>query len=149
MNIELFTHPLGVALQLLVAIWALSLIPLTGKAKAWLVFSAAFVLMGVRRLIELLEHFDIIHSGAASSNLNDIIALIISILMVLGVYLIRGIFEERQQERQKLQQQLEELLRFQKLTVGRELRMKELVEENTALRNQLAATTTNGLSQNE
>lgn len=43
----------------------------------------------------------------------------------------------RQQARQKLQQQLDELLRFQKLTVGRELRMKELVEENTALRNQL------------
>lgn len=44
---------------------------------------------------------------------------------------------ERQQSRQKLQQQLDELLRFQKLTVGRELRMKELVEENTTLRNRL------------
>lgn len=42
---------------------------------------------------------------------------------------------ERQKSRQKLQQQLDELLRFQKLTVGRELRMKELVEENAALRN--------------
>ncbi|MDO8292406.1 MAG: DUF3365 domain-containing protein [Gallionella sp.] len=46
---------------------------------------------------------------------------------------------ERQQSRKKLQQQLDELLRFQKLTVGRELRMQELVKENTALRLQIAA----------
>lgn len=39
----------------------------------------------------------------------------------------------------ELERQLDELLRFQKVTVGRELRMKELVEENTVLRNQLAA----------
>lgn len=44
---------------------------------------------------------------------------------------------ERRQAQQELQQQLDELLRFQKLTVGRELHMKELVEENTVLRNQL------------
>jgi len=44
---------------------------------------------------------------------------------------------ERQLSQEKLQQQLDELLRFQRLTVGRELRMKELVEENTALRRQL------------
>ena len=46
----------------------------------------------------------------------------------------------RHQAQQKLHQQLDELLRFQKLTVGRELRMKELVEENAALRNQLDPT---------
>ena len=137
--IELLAHPLGAALQLLAVIWALRLIPLTGRAKAWLVFSVAFTLMGVRRILELLEHNNIIPSGIASDNLNDLIALITSILVVLGIYLIRGIFEERQQAQQKLQQQLDELLRFQKLTVGRELRMKELVEENAELRNQIAA----------
>lgn len=51
---------------------------------------------------------------------------------------------ERQQSRQKLQQQLDELLRFQKLTVGRELRMKYLVEENTALRDQLDSSKSGG-----
>lgn len=139
MLIGSLTYLLDMALQLLAIILALRLIPLTGKAKAWLVFSAAFVLMGVRRIMELLEHFDIIRSGTAFDNLNDIIALAISILIVFGIYLICGIFEERQQAQQKLQQQLDELLRFQKLTVGRELRMKELAEENTALRNQIAA----------
>ncbi len=139
MLIGSFTHPLAIALQLLAIVLALHLIPLTGRAKAWLVFSAAFTLMGMRRVIELLEHFDIIHSGISFNNLDDLIALAISILTVFGIYLIRVIFEERQQAQQKLQQQLDELLRFQKVTVGRELRMKELVEENAALRQQIAA----------
>jgi len=42
-------------------------------------------------------------------------------------------------EQAELERQIDELRRFQKLTVGRELRMKELAEENTALRNQIAA----------
>jgi hypothetical protein len=46
---------------------------------------------------------------------------------------------ERQQAQQKLHHQLDELLRFQKLTVGRELRMKELADENAELRNQMAS----------
>lgn len=140
MLIGSFTHPLAIALQLLAVIMALRLMPLTGRAKAWLAFSAAFALMGVRRIIESLEHNNVIPGGVTFDNLNDLIALAISILTVFGIYLIRGIFEERQQAQQKLQQQLDELLRYQKLTVGRELRMKELAEENAALRNQLAST---------
>lgn len=139
MLIGSLTHPLAIALQLLAVIMALRLMPLTGRAKAWLAFSAAFALMGVRRIIELLEYNNVIPGGVALDNLNDLIALVISILTVFGIYLIRGIFEERQEAQQKLQQQLDELLRFQKLTVGRELRMKELVEDNAALRNQIVA----------
>lgn len=45
----------------------------------------------------------------------------------------------RQQAQEKLHQQLDELLRWQKLTVGRELRMKELADENAALRDQTVA----------
>src|SRR3990167_5400930 len=39
----------------------------------------------------------------------------------------------------ELERKIDELRRFQKLTVGRELRMKELAEENAALRKQIAA----------
>ena len=39
----------------------------------------------------------------------------------------------------ELERQIDELRHFQKLTIGRELRMKELAEENAALRNQIAA----------
>lgn len=113
MLIGSLTYSVSIALQLLAIVLALRLIPLTGRAKAWLVFSAAFVLMGARRAIELLEHFDIIRSGIAFDNLHDFIALTTSILIVLGIYLIREVFEEQQQ-----------------------------AEENTALRNQIVATQT-------
>lgn len=61
-------------------------------------------------------------------------------LAVLGISYRRDarMSAERQEARQTLEQQIDELLRFQKLTVGRELRMKELAEENTALRTRLA-----------
>jgi len=39
----------------------------------------------------------------------------------------------------ELERQIDELRRFQKLTIGRELRMKELADENAALRKQIAA----------
>lgn len=68
------------------------------------------------------------------------------VLATLGISYQRDLrlANEQQQSRQKLEQQLDELLRFQKLTVGRELRMKELVEENTALRNRITAAQPDG-----
>ncbi len=140
MQIDLFTHPLAAALQLLAVVWALRLIPLTGRVAAWWVFSAAFVLTSMHRIIELLEHHDIIQNTALSHDMDSVFALVTAILTLLGIYLIREIFVERAQAQQKLQQQLDELQRFQRLTVGRELRMKALVEENAALHGQLAGT---------
>lgn len=49
------------------------------------------------------------------------------------------IFRPMRSQQAELEQQLDELRRFQKLTVGRELHMQELVKENTALRLQIAA----------
>lgn len=45
---------------------------------------------------------------------------------------------ERKAAQQKIERQLDELRRFQKVTVGRELRMKELAEENERLKAQNA-----------
>jgi len=50
------------------------------------------------------------------------------------------IFRPMRTQQVELERQLDELRRFQKVTVGRELRMKELVEENTALREKLVTT---------
>ena len=44
----------------------------------------------------------------------------------------------------ELERQIDELRRFQKLTIGRELRMKELADENAALRKQIAGTQPGG-----
>lgn len=144
MTTSSFIHACAVVLQLFAVIWALRLIPLTGKAKAWLAFSAAFTLMGIHRIMELLEHSGLNRYGPAFDNLDNLIALLTSILIMFGVYQIRMIFEERQQDHLKLQQQLDELIRFQKVTIGRELRMKELVEENAKLHNQLPCTKPGG-----
>ncbi|MFA5371875.1 MAG: DUF3365 domain-containing protein [Sideroxydans sp.] len=51
----------------------------------------------------------------------------------------RRVSAERHQFQQMQEQQLDELQRFQKLTVGRELRMKELADENAELHRQIDA----------
>ncbi len=88
-----------------------------------------------------LDHF-IAHRHEHSNNLwlsHSIIWLFGLAILYISYRRDSRLFAERRQAQQNLQQQLGELLRFQKLTVRRELRMKELAEENTALRNQIAA----------
>lgn len=62
--------------------------------------------------------------------------IMLAIFVAPALYLL--IFRALNQQAE-LERQLDELRRFQKLTVGRELRMKELAEENAALRKQIAA----------
>lgn len=62
--------------------------------------------------------------------------IMLAVFVAPALYLL--IFRALNQQAE-LEQQLDELRRFQKLTVGRELRMKELAEENAALRKQIAA----------
>ena len=64
-------------------------------------------------------------------------SIVLTAIVSTALYIL--IFRPMREQQAELERQLDELRRFQKLTVGRELRMKELVEENTALRNQLAA----------
>lgn len=63
--------------------------------------------------------------------------ILLTALVSPALYLL--IFKPMRSQQAELERQLDELRRFQKLTVGRELHMKELVEENTALRQQAAA----------
>ena len=49
-----------------------------------------------------------------------------------------GDITARKEAERSLQEQLDELRRFEKLAVGRELRVKELAEENRALTDKLA-----------
>ncbi len=62
--------------------------------------------------------------------------ILLTALVSPALYLL--IFKPMRTQQAELERQLDELRRFQKVTVGRELRMKELVEENAALRHQLA-----------
>ncbi|MDO8311251.1 MAG: hypothetical protein Q7T25_04860, partial [Sideroxyarcus sp.] len=54
-----------------------------------------------------------------------------------ALYLL--IFRPLRNQQAELERQLDELRRFQRLNIGRELRMKELVEEIAALRNPFSA----------
>lgn len=135
-NLGLLIHLVNFILQIASVALALRLIPLSGRTRAWIILSCSFVLTALHRLLDVFIH---IQEGEQILGWNDVVVTFSALFLVIGIYLIRQIFEERQQGQQKLQHQLDELLRFQKLTIGRELRMKELAEENAALRSQIAA----------
>lgn len=130
---------LSVALQATAAVMALRLIPLSGRTTAWILFSIVFVLMAARRVISLLHEAGVIEDPRRLISLIEPVALTISVLLVIAVYLTRRIFVELAQSCSQLERQLDELRRFQQATVGRELRLKELEEENARLKSSLNA----------
>ena len=97
------------------------------------------ILMGEFLIMLLIES---IHTTAMESGFLGNVAwkfvdpIMLAAFVAPALYLL--IFRALNQQAE-LERQLDELRRFQKLTVGRELRMKELAEENTALRSQLSA----------
>lgn len=128
---------LSVLLQVTAAVMALRLIPLSGRASAWLLFSLVFLLMTVRRTISLLYEAGFIDDPQRLHALTEPLALVISVLLVVAVHLTRRIFADLAKSRAQTEQQLDELRRFQKSVVARELRLKELEEENASLKNRL------------
>lgn len=84
-------------------ILALRLIPLSGRAFAWILLSSAFFLMFARRGISLLHSGGYIASEWEHAMATETVALAISLLIVVGVYLIGGIFRERRKQAEKLE----------------------------------------------
>ena len=64
-------------------------------------------------------------------------ALLFPVLYCLVFRPLRMLNTQQIAVQHKLEQQLDELQRFHKVTMGRELRMKELYEENQALKAQI------------
>lgn len=128
----------SVGCQVTAAVTALLLIPLSGRATAWILFSVVFLLMAARRFLSLLHEAGFIDDPQRLHSMIEPVALVISILLVIAVYLTRRIFIDLLRSRHQLEKQLDELRRFQQVTVGRELRMQELEEENARLQQQLA-----------
>ena len=134
---ELPLHLFTVILSSVAAVCALYLIPLSGKARAWLLLCAAFILFSVERLSELMTHANILLDAHVQEVISDVLLSAVSACLLGGVCFIRTVFILRNGERHKLEQQLDELQRFHQVTIGRELRMKELYEENQALKAQV------------
>ncbi|GEM_PF-835593 len=93
---------LSVAVQCLAVVLALRLIPLTGRALAWTVLSAAFLLMAARRTISLLYQQGTLNDNWLAVFSTELVALIISILMLIGVLMIPKIFVQRQSDEAKI-----------------------------------------------
>lgn len=97
------------------------------------------ILMGEFLIMLLIESIhttapEVGFLGNAAWKFVDPIMLAVFVAPVLYLLIFRALNQQAELERQ-----IDELHRFQKLTVGRELRMKELAEENAALRKQIAA----------
>jgi PAS domain S-box-containing protein len=81
---------LSIGLQLLAAIYAMLLVRITGRKFAWILISIAMTLMSWRRIVSFTA---IIVSGKKFNfDIPELIALVISCLMLLGVLLIRNYF---------------------------------------------------------
>jgi PAS domain S-box-containing protein len=92
--IVMFILVLSILLQLVAAIMAFRLIPITGKRLAWSLISAALLLMVLRRGIPLIRML----SGDAMirPDLNaELMGFVISLLMVVGISRIAPIFIDR------------------------------------------------------
>lgn len=112
-QIELLLHLSSVVLQLAAVVLIVRLIPSTGNAKAWLVLSAAFVAMAAHLIIELLEHIGMIQGGSWLGNLGDVLTLVVSIFLVLGIWMTRKMLFEYTRSKEQLCE-LED--RFYKIT---------------------------------
>ena len=93
---------ISVFLQVTAVILALRLIPLTRRALAWILLSAAFFLMASRRTLDLLFGKNLIEDPFIHDISTKSVALIISILIVIGVFLTKRIFEQQQDDSEQV-----------------------------------------------
>jgi signal transduction histidine kinase len=83
---------LSVLIQFVAAIIAISLIKRTRYNISWVLISAGFFLMAIRRLIELFQVFDL-ESLIINGLLSSWTAVFISVIMLFGLIYIKRIFD--------------------------------------------------------
>ena len=91
----------SVLLQFFAALFALRLIPITGRKTAWLLVAIAISLMTVRRFESLLRLVTG-QSSSAPDMIFEVVGLVISCAMAAGMYLIQPLFKEMASSREKL-----------------------------------------------
>jgi diguanylate cyclase (GGDEF)-like protein len=82
---------LSIAFQALAAIMAIRLIAITGRHLAWILISMALVLMEVRRVVPLF-HLITGDPSLPPDLFNEVIGLVLSVAMAIGVTLIAPLF---------------------------------------------------------
>jgi hypothetical protein len=99
---------MSVLFQFIAALFALRLIPITGKKTAWLLVAFAISLMTVRRfqsLVLLLSG----QSSAAPDVFFEAVGLVISCCMMAGLYLVQPLFRAMASSRDELRGMNEKL----------------------------------------
>ncbi len=95
----------SIILQFWTAVLALNLIRKTGRTWAWIFIAAALLLMGIRRTTSLAQAFS--SDGIIIDPIAESVALLISCLMLIGVWLIGEVFANLNQLRIDAQDELE------------------------------------------
>jgi len=85
----------SIVLQIVATIVVISLIKVTRFNVSWILLSIGFIFMAVRRLIEFLPFMDVELSRFVIS-INNWLGILISVLIVVGVFYIKKIFEDLQ-----------------------------------------------------
>jgi len=108
------TLAVSTALQYIASFLALRLISKTRRLTAWVLIASACLLMAIRRTISLvaLVQGD---AGVGADSAVELVALVISILMVLGIASIGGHFEEVERAAEERRSFEEKLLESQRL----------------------------------
>lgn len=123
-NILLTIMALSISFQFLAAFMALRLIRISGVIAAWSLVASALLVMGIRRAVVLLQILD----GYNQGNLTvELLGLLISLLMLIGICLIKPLFDKLARCQQNLidnQQQLK------KINHTLEERVKQEVADN-------------------
>ncbi|MFZ5453436.1 MAG: PAS domain S-box protein [Thermodesulfobacteriota bacterium] len=94
---------ISIVLQLLVALLALGLIPVTRKRLAWILISGALLLMAARRIITFWqpEAFGLLSSGDLTA---ELVALFTSVLLLVGIAWIAPLLRSIQRTKDALAQ---------------------------------------------
>lgn len=104
-NLAMATLVVSIGFQVSASILALKLIRLTGKSGSWLLISGALLLMSMRRIIPL---HSFIKYNAPINFPNELVGLLLSILMFLGIWGIKAIFLERKRAEDTIKTMLAE-----------------------------------------
>ncbi len=99
---------LSITIQATAAIMAIRLIGITGRRTAWGLIATALVLMAIRRIVPLyrLMTGDLSHPPDMT---NELIGLVLSFVMALGISRIAPIFMERKRSEDELRNAAEEI----------------------------------------
>ncbi|MDD2701949.1 MAG: hypothetical protein PHH36_12040 [Sideroxydans sp.] len=139
-NLGILVHLISFILLTAAFTLTLRMVRRSGPPLPWLLLAAAFVMLSIAPVLDLYGHYSR-QPELGTIEPSDMLILLGALLMLPGVSLLRRIVADRQHDQMKLHQQLDELQRFHRLAVGRELRMQELVRENAALQQRIAMVT--------